>query len=237
MLQRMGVCTKIASNGLDATTFLTEEPFDLVLMDCHMPIMDGFEATQKIRERERSMTLPRLPIIALTANAIMGDRENCLAKGMDDYLSKPFTLEQLHKILAQWLPEREAGDEPAHAPATAASVKIDKKVLAQLKNLKAGLLTRVIDLYLESSPKLLLDMDQALMQEDTNNLYKVAHSLKNSSANLGITDLTNLCRELEIKGREADLPAATMLALDIKRLYGAVEVALLMVKTEEAAHG
>jgi HPt (histidine-containing phosphotransfer) domain-containing protein len=156
---------------------------------------------------------------------------------MDDYLSKPFTLEQLHKVLAQWLPKREEGDEPAHAPVDVASVKIDKKVLAQLKNLKAGLLTRVIDLYLESSPKLLLDMEQALTQQDTNSLYKVAHSLKNSSANLGITDLTNLCRELEIKGREADLAAATMLALDIKRLYVSVEAVLLLIKTEEAAHG
>jgi HPt (histidine-containing phosphotransfer) domain-containing protein len=171
----------------------------------------------------------------------MGDRENCLAKGMDDYLSKPFTIEQLHKVLAQWLPLREHNDQEDHAIRSANSapvnVKIDQKVLMQLKNLKAGLLVRIIDLYIESSPQLLLDMEQAVAQQDTNSLYKVAHSLKNSSANLGITDLTNLCRELEIKGREGDLAASIVLVADIKRLYSSVAVALLDIKTEEAAHG
>ncbi|GGY66421.1 hypothetical protein GCM10011613_07940 [Cellvibrio zantedeschiae] len=232
MLQRLGLSAKIASNGLDAVKSLEQESFDLVLMDCHMPIMDGFESTQKIREREMSLSLPKMPIIALTANAILGDRENCIAKGMDDYLSKPFTIEQLHKILAQWLPKREQDEESAHAKPLAA--EIDRKVLAQLKSLKPGLLTRVIDLYLESSPKLLLDMDQALTQQDTTNLYKIAHSLKNSSANLGITNLTNLCRELEVNGREGNLSVATSLVADIKRLYAAAETALLTIKTEEA---
>lgn len=234
MLQRMGVCTKIAGNGLDALTSLEQESFDLILMDCHMPIMDGFEATQKIRERELSLSLPKIPIIALTANAILGDRENCIAKGMDDYLSKPFTLEQLYKVLSQWLPKREENDKHNQSPI--AAVEIDKKVLAQLRNLKAGLLTRIIDLYIESSPKLLLDMDQALIQQDTANLYKIAHSLKNSSANLGITHLTNLCRDLEVNGREGNLVAATSLAADIKRLYVAVEATLLAIKAEEAMH-
>jgi HPt (histidine-containing phosphotransfer) domain-containing protein len=207
-------------------------------MDCHMPIMDGFEATHTIRMREMSLALPKLPIIALTANAIMGDREHCLAKGMDDYLSKPFTLEQLHKVLSQWLPLREQHDQDEHVGAdqTAVKINIDRKVLTQLKNLKAGLLVRIIDLYIESSPQLLLDMEQAVAQQDTNSLYKVAHSLKNSSANLGITDLTNLCRELEIKGREGDLAASVILVADIKRLYSSVAAALLAIKNEEAAH-
>lgn len=235
MLQRMGVCAKIASNGLDAITALIEESFDVVLMDCHMPIMDGFEATQKIREREMSLAHPKLPIIALTANAIVGDRENCLAKGMDDYLSKPFTVEQLHKVLSLWLPLREKGDDE-EASSTQA-VSIDKKVLTQLKNLKAGLLIRIIDLYLESSPKLVLDMEQALAQQDTNSLYKIAHSLKNSSANLGITDLTNMCRELEVNGREGNMKVATGLVADIKRLYIAVEAALVKIKSHEVEHG
>lgn len=234
MLQRIGIGAKIAGNGLDAVTALEQENFDLVLMDCHMPIMDGFEATQKIREREMSLSLPKLPIIALTANAILGDRENCIAKGMDDYLSKPFTVEQLHKILSQWLPKREQNDSQGQLQELA--VEIDKKVLTQLKNLKTGLLTRIIDLYIESSPKLLLDMDQALTQQDTNNLYKIAHSLKNSSANLGITNLTNICRELEVNGREGNLTMAAALVADINRLYAAAEAALLIIKAEEEGH-
>jgi two-component system sensor histidine kinase/response regulator len=238
MLQRMGICAKIAGNGLDVTKFIEDESFDLVLMDCHMPIMDGFEATQRIRSREMNLALPKLPIIALTANAIIGDRENCLAKGMDDYLSKPFTIEQLHKVLSQWLPLREHHDLEEHVVTDepVIKVKIDQKVLTQLKNLKAGLLVRIIDLYIESSPQLLLDMEQAVAQQDTNSLYKVAHSLKNSSANLGITDLTNLCRELEIKGREGDLAASVILVADIKRLYSLVAAALLGIKNKEAMH-
>ncbi len=228
MLQRMGLQAKIANNGTEVIKYLSEDMFDLVLMDCHMPIMDGFEATQKIREREMTLALTKLPIIALTANAIIGDREHCLAKGMDDYLSKPFTLEQLHKILSQWLPK----DISRGAESDISSVNIDSKVIAQLKNLKAGLLRRVIDLYIETSPKLLLDMEQAVTQQDTKGLYKIAHSLKNSSANLGVVELTNLCRELEIKGREGELVEATLLVTRIKTLYKAVEVALLTLKNE-----
>ena len=231
MLQRMGLKAKIANNGVEVIKYLAEDIFDLVLMDCHMPIMDGFEATQKIREREMTLALTKLPIIALTANAIIGDREHCLAKGMDDYLSKPFTLEQLHKMLSQWLPKDASGNNELDI----SSINIDSKVIAQLKNLKAGLLTRVIDLYIETSPKLLSDMEQAVTQQDTKGLYKIAHSLKNSSANLGVTELTNLCRELEIKGREGELVEATLLVTRIKKLYNAVELALLAIKNEGEA--
>ncbi len=234
MLQRIGVSAKIAGNGQDVLIALDQEVFDLVLMDCHMPIMDGFEATQKIREREMTLATDKIPIIALTANAILGDRENCIAKGMDDYLSKPFTIEQLHKLLAQWLPTCEAEEQQPQS--SSMIIEIDRKVLNQLRSLKAGLLTRVIDLYLESSPKLLMDMELAVAQQDTTSLYKIAHSLKNSSANLGITSLTNLCRELEVNGREGNLTLATSLAADIKRLYQTAEAMLRVIRTEEASH-
>jgi len=229
MLQRMGLQAKIANNGTEVIKYLAEDMFDLVLMDCHMPIMDGFEATQKIREREMTLALTKLPIIALTANAIIGDREHCLAKGMDDYLSKPFTLEQLHKMLSQWLPKDTAGNNEPDIT----GINIDGKVIAQLKSLKAGLLKRVIDLYIETSPKLLSDMEQAVTQQDTKSLYRIAHSLKNSSANLGIVELTNLCRDLEVKGREGELVEATLLVSRIKKLYNAVEQVLLTIKNEE----
>ncbi|RYY76331.1 MAG: response regulator [Gammaproteobacteria bacterium] len=230
MLQRSGLQAKIANNGAEVIECLAEDSFDLVLMDCHMPIMDGFEATQKIREREMTLALTKIPIIALTANAIIGDKEHCLAKGMDDYLSKPFTLEQLHKILSQWLPkDNEEDSEPEIS-----DINIDRKVITQLRNLKAGLLTRVIDLYVETTPKLLSDMEQAAVQNDTKSLYKIAHSLKNSSANLGIVDLTNLGRDLEIKGREGELADALSLVNKIKKLYTAVEAVLLIIKNEEA---
>jgi two-component system sensor histidine kinase/response regulator len=232
MLQRLGLSAQIAHNGLEALELLEKSNYDLVLMDCHMPIMDGFEATQKIRDREINLSLPKLPIIALTANAIVGDKENCIARGMDDYLSKPFTIEQLYKILAEWLPKNERDNESSLSASL--SVELDSKVLTQLKNLKPGLLSRVIDLYVETSPKLLLDMEQAISQKDSNNLYKIAHSLKNSSANLGVTALTELCRDLEVLGREGNLSAAEILVADIKTYYALAKDKLIAIKGEDS---
>src|SRR5690606_14649818 len=91
MLQGMGLELIIANNGLEALELLEANQVDLVLMDCQMPVMDGFEASRRMRAREQAMSLPHLPIVALTANAISGDRDHCLTQGMDDYLSKPFT--------------------------------------------------------------------------------------------------------------------------------------------------
>lgn len=236
MLQKIGVSTKVAANGLDAVTLLDDHSFDVVLMDCQMPIMDGFEATQRIRERERALGLPKLPIVALTANAIVGDKEMCLARGMDDYLSKPFTAEQLHKLLSRWLPQRELHDSNNEEAAELPGIKIDVKVLAQLKSLRPGLLARVIELYISTSPKLLEEMEHAIAASDAGEMYKIAHSLKNSSANLGVNEIVELCRELEIRGRNGSLQGASEILLNIKNLYQAAEIALHSIDTGEAAH-
>ena len=102
-LESMGVASVHAANGSEAVHLYREHRFDAVLMDCEMPVMDGFAATRLIREYEASLGMPRTPIIALTANALTGDRENCLRQGMDDYLSKPIELRQLGTLVAKWL--------------------------------------------------------------------------------------------------------------------------------------
>jgi CheY-like chemotaxis protein len=116
MLQALGCQSEVADDGRAAVALMCSRPFDVVLMDCQMPVMDGFEATAVMRAREAELNadlvhvgLPpqRTPIVALTANAMEGDREACLAAGMDDYLSKPFTMDQLHAVLARWV-KREA---------------------------------------------------------------------------------------------------------------------------------
>ncbi|MCK7499164.1 MAG: response regulator [Comamonadaceae bacterium] len=115
MLESLGVAYGTADNGLAALEQVSRESFDLVLMDCQMPEMDGFEATGEIRRRQREGRLRRtLPVVALTANAVEGDRERCIAAGMDDYLSKPFTRDQLAAVLARWLPAQGPGPTPAH---------------------------------------------------------------------------------------------------------------------------
>jgi signal transduction histidine kinase/CheY-like chemotaxis protein/HPt (histidine-containing phosphotransfer) domain-containing protein len=217
MLQRMGVYARVAVNGQEALVALQREQFDLVLMDCQMPIMDGYEATAKIRENERVSGAPKIPIIALTANAILGDRERCLAQGMDDYLSKPFTSEQLQKLLSRWL--------PAHTPADIDEVstsdrpiRVDTKILDELRTLKQGLLPRVIQLFRASSPNLIELMQEAIDKKNANQLYKAVHSLKNGASNLGIIDLVDHCRELETQAYQGNLVGAEERLRDIREL-------------------
>ena len=106
MLQKLHLNYEIAQNGREALMQLSSSNlFDLVLMDCQMPVMDGFEATKRWRNQEQLLTLGRIPIIALTANAMQGDEERCLAAGMDAHLAKPINLEALATILKKWLPQ------------------------------------------------------------------------------------------------------------------------------------
>ena len=102
MLKKLGLEADVVANGLEALDALVGVAYDLVLMDCQMPEMDGFEATHRIRERERGTR--RIPIVAMTANAMVGDREQCLEAGMDDHIPKPVRIEELKRILARWLP-------------------------------------------------------------------------------------------------------------------------------------
>jgi two-component system, sensor histidine kinase and response regulator len=117
MLGAVGCQVFVASNGLEAVAAVKEQTFDLILMDCQMPELDGYGATEAIRRLERENALPavatRTPVIALTANAMEGDRERCVVSGMDDYLSKPFTRAQLLELLVKWLPDNEASTSSA----------------------------------------------------------------------------------------------------------------------------
>ena len=120
MLEGLGCRVEIASNGMEGVDAVFKRQYDIVFMDCQMPEMDGYEATKAIRDRERQESggAHRIPIIALTAHAMEGDREPCLAAGMDDYVSKPFNRSQLRAMLARWLPP-ERQTEKQGAPSAA----------------------------------------------------------------------------------------------------------------------
>jgi len=105
LLNRFGIKTETVSNGEEAITALTQFPFDLVFMDCQMPVMDGYKATRLIRDPISSVKEHNIPVIAMTANAMQGDREYCLESGMNDYIAKPVDPIKLRKILEQWLPD------------------------------------------------------------------------------------------------------------------------------------
>jgi CheY-like chemotaxis protein len=112
MLERLGVRVDMAGNGIEAVEMFRLAPYDLIFMDCQMPEMDGYEATGEIRSREGQRALPRTPIVAMTANAMAGDRELCLRAGMDDYVSKPLTVAELERVLSHWGLIAEAGNMP-----------------------------------------------------------------------------------------------------------------------------
>jgi two-component system sensor histidine kinase/response regulator len=205
MLKNLGVACEVAANGLDVIALLERERFDLILMDCQMPQMDGYQATAAIRAGESGR---RLPIVALTANAIAGDRQRCFDAGMDEYLAKPFTQDQLGDLLARWLPLRPApaarsrpAADTAAVAATAALAGIDAGAIDTIRRLRPGLLLRVLDAWLLESPGLLRDMQAAVDGGDHAALVRGAHSLKNGSANVGARQLAQLCVELEQRGR------------------------------------
>jgi HPt (histidine-containing phosphotransfer) domain-containing protein len=203
-------------------------------MDCQMPEMDGYAATQQIRELEergavRLSSGRRLPIVALTAHAAARDREQCLAVGMDDYLHKPFSLEQLQAVLCRWL---RGVPDPARAPAvpSARSVKVegvlDPSTLDTLRKLQRDgqpdLLAQLFRIYLAESPRLADVLRAAAARSDAAALTKAAHTLKSSSANIGARRFSTLCAQLQDLGRAEDCTSAAALLPAFEAEYAAV---------------
>jgi CheY-like chemotaxis protein/HPt (histidine-containing phosphotransfer) domain-containing protein len=233
ILQIQGYTVTVVNNGREALDAHAQGAFDLILMDCHMPEMDGFEATREIRARERP-TGKRMPIVALTANAMAQDREACLSAGMDDHLSKPFSMITLQNMLDKWMPQGTAAPAPAAEPAPRASSKgagvLDRQVLEQLgkvlTNGKPELLTRVINLYLVESPKLMHKLKQAAGASNAREIASSAHSLKSSSANVGAKALSRYCEDLEASARRADTDEARKIFAKVEAEHRSVQKAL-----------
>jgi CheY-like chemotaxis protein len=199
MLQRLGCDAMHAGNGVEALDALEKQDFDVVLMDCQMPVMDGFIATRKLREREVAKKKEATRVVALTANALAGDREACLAAGMNDYLAKPFTLAQLRNILLPSKVSRSAANK----------VTLDHSAIEAVRQLDPDgndrLLARLIALYRDDSSQLLADIDNAMKTGDAEGVARAAHTLKSSSANLGATNVAAIARQIEHSARSGDL--------------------------------
>jgi CheY-like chemotaxis protein len=241
MLRKLGFQVDLVADGRQAVEAVFASPYDLIFMDCQMPELDGYKATAEIRSFELKIGVEKpVPIIALTANALQGDRDQCMAAGMDDYLSKPFNLDQIVEILDRWLlkngsmpdsllPLQLAADHPPLAAKGSVSEQslIDQKALDNIRALQIkgapDILSQSIQIYLNDTPKLLKKIEEGVASGDAAAVQKAAHSLKSSSANLGAMQLSALCKELETCGREGNLEDTSQLLDQIKAQVVRVE--------------
>ena len=236
VLSALGCQVEVVESGQKVIEAWTESVFDLILMDCQMPGMDGYEATRTIRDREGCSDDEPIPIIALTAHALKGDRTRCLAVGMNDYVAKPFTKAELATVLARWLPQAKKSEPPPLSPPKPGSRKrsseepISNLALEEIRQLEeggaTGMFDRILQCYLEDSSRLLSRVREASQDGDMNTLRQVAHTLKSSSAQVGASRLSDLCRQLEASGSGAEGTAAETLVHEIHEEHETVRIAL-----------
>ena len=239
-LERLGFRAELVANGSRAfdAYALHPERYDLILMDCQMPVMDGFEASLKIRELEKR-TRRHIPIVAMTANAMQGDREACLAAGMDDYVSKPVTIENLGRALEQ-LFEPETVVDPQNPDLNPINDydPLDRSVLQGLRDLQAegepDFLTELIDLFLEDSAILIDEMKMGLDQVDMAMVRQGAHTLKGSSGSLGAGRLAKLCVDIEAQSRDGLFDSMKDTFQSLEAEYGIVREYLRRERVSES---
>jgi len=210
-LERLGIAADAVANGIEAVEAASRADYALVLMDVQMPEMDGFAAARELRRRGTPV-----PIVALTANALSGDRERCLDAGMDDYLAKPIDEEALARVLRQFLPaERE------EVPSV-----LDEATLDRLREVSSDFLREIAHVYLDDAPSRLDAIRAAVVRNDPRALSFAAHAFKSGSGNLGATAVSALCAELEARGKEGNMTDAPGKVAELEREYAKVEAAL-----------
>ncbi|HWS27188.1 MAG TPA: ATP-binding protein [Xanthomonadales bacterium] len=225
LLSLIGISYDVAENGKEAfDMMMASNHFDVVLMDCQMPVMDGYTATRSRRTLEQERSIARIPIIAMTANAMAGDREKCLASGMDDYMSKPLNRGLLEQTIRKWMPKNRTSESmpppvanapvPPHAPLTRLTEPV--KLTTQAPAINEGIVNELIDVmgseftslvrvYLEDTPKNLHVLISAAERGDVQAMIAPAHSLKSTSANLGAMALSDVAKLIEHGARAGTL--------------------------------
>ena len=237
-LRKLGYTAEAVANGLEALDAVRRIAYDIVLMDCQMPEMDGYEAVRRIRQLEAEGSLnPQneepIYVIAMTANALEGDRERCLAAGMNDYVCKPVQLPELQFALQRAASQLRPAS-PHAAPPLATEPAIDMAVIAGIRELREpgepDPLADLIDLFLQDTPLRVAKMQAAIAQSDASALASAAHSLKGSSSNLGARRLSNLCLGLERLAKAGSLPEAQTLFPQLTEEFGRVCAVLELEK-------
>jgi CheY-like chemotaxis protein/HPt (histidine-containing phosphotransfer) domain-containing protein len=263
MLEQLGCQVVAVEHGRDAVAKTECARFDLVLMDCQMPEMDGFSASKAIRDGEQR-TGRHVPIVALTAHAIDGDRELCLASGMDDYMTKPFTQGELGNMIQQWVqrPGDEAtatSDQSKAVPAEPAQSPPDlteqgtgqapvralpdeplaDQVLDQLRTLRRpgrpDPVAKILTSFLESSATYVSAIHQAVVHQNAEALFRAAHALKSSSAMIGAMGLSSILKDFELLGRQGNVAGSHKRMAELDTVYEAVRQAVLNELGEKTA--
>jgi len=221
MLAKHGWRTEIAHNGREAAEMALAGDYAAVLMDCQMPEVDGYQATRRIRSSENGR---HTPIIAMTAHSMPGDRERCLAAGMDDYLSKPVQPDELARALLRWVTPTHGDDEDCasngRSPKDGSDAEglLDFTTISQLRDtLTSEMRLKLLDSFEDSLPKSLDDIEAAVERGDQVELRRAAHLLKGSSATLGAAQLRAACQELEHRGRDQDLPIDSTQRIEFRK--------------------
>jgi CheY-like chemotaxis protein/HPt (histidine-containing phosphotransfer) domain-containing protein len=242
ILEKRGHRVEVAANGREALAALEREAFDLVLMDVQMPELDGLETTAVLREREQERVAvggdeagaaAHLPIIALTAHTMHGDRERCLEAGMDGYVSKPIQPAELFAEIERLLPASEPAEEQSAPPATVGPV-LDRDELSSRLDGDGELFRELVALFRESAPPLLAQMRAAASQGDGAALRQAAHTLKGSVGNFAARRAVSIAQQLEDMGENGDMSGAgnALAALDAE--LARVQSALDALEAEEA---
>jgi CheY-like chemotaxis protein/HPt (histidine-containing phosphotransfer) domain-containing protein len=250
MVEKLGYQPDVVDNGQEALVALAKGDYAAILMDCQMPILDGFETTRSIREREQSVkaphtldegvarstatpyAIPHIPIIAVTANAMQGDRERCLAAGMDDYLSKPIKLNELRAALSRWIPTSSdmsvcLSEEPRSPTSDPVRGIFDPAKMYQNIGRDNELFAQLVCLFLDRHQTMLADIRTALTNADSTAVERAAHSFKGTAGNLCASEVGLTAGRLEAVGRLNTLhdapPVYAQLELEVARLVRVLE--------------
>jgi signal transduction histidine kinase/CheY-like chemotaxis protein/HPt (histidine-containing phosphotransfer) domain-containing protein len=255
ILKQMGCTVVTAANGRSAVQLFAQETFDLILMDCEMPIMDGFDATRRIRDIERVMrglsdreSRSRTPIVALTAHALAEVRERCLEVGMDDFLVKPYDELQIADMLGRWLTPRSSimiapdSNSPSREepPSAAAVARLDMKAVERIRRISgddgSSLLGQVVSQFAATSAPLLQTLRAKSRDSDPQAVWRAAHSLRSSASAIGARRVSQYCEEIEVSARDNGmLPAEALLAELESEVAAAIVDLSALVRAEQGA--
>jgi CheY-like chemotaxis protein len=233
MLERSGYRVDAVNNGREAVEALSNIPYAAVLMDVQMPEMDGYEATAEIRRREESGR--HTPVIAMTADAMQGDRERALAAGMDDYIAKPVKHEELEAVLGRWIPQpeqvllaqRSDGAAGANEDAPALDLSVLESRRGPQRDGEPDKLARIVGLFIDDVPLRLEELRQAVERGDSQIVEETAHMLKGGSGYMGAVRMSEICADIQALGASGELSSAPelldALEAEFKRIRPALE--------------